>query len=94
LLSKGSESVSITPNGDSVFLPQQDQISPVNVMTSINCENVDKSLNCKVGVDQPCMASTDKVSTVVDGTLPTTSAFSQPLVFSDVQIQTNSKFLF
>jgi hypothetical protein len=61
LLSSCSESVMITPDGDSDSLPQQDQISAVNVLTSINCENVDKSLSCKVGVDQPCMASTDKV---------------------------------
>jgi hypothetical protein len=76
-----SESVKITPDGDSVFLPHQNQVSAVNVMTSINCGNVDKSLNCEVGVDQPCMASTDKVSLAVDGTLATTSAFSQLLFF-------------
>jgi hypothetical protein len=64
LLSSCSESVTITPDGDSDSLPQQDQISVVNVLTSINCENVDKSLNCEVGVDQPCMAATDKVPIV------------------------------
>jgi hypothetical protein len=89
-----SESVTITPDGDSASLPHQDQLSPVNVKTSIECENVDKSLNCEVGVDQPVMASTDKVPVVVDGTLATTSAFSQPLVCPIVQIQSNSKFIF
>jgi hypothetical protein len=89
-----SESVTIPPDGDSVSLLQQDQLSSVNVKTSIDCENVHKSLNCEVGVDQPVMASTDKVPVVVDGTLATTSAFSQPLVSPVVQIQTNSKFLF
>jgi hypothetical protein len=94
LLSTCSESVTITPDGDYASLPQQDQIPSVNVNTSINCENVDKSLNCEVGVDQPGMASADKVPVVVDGTLATTSAFSQPLVCPVVQIQSNSKFLF
>jgi hypothetical protein len=89
-----SESVTITPGGDSASLPQQDQLSSVNVKTSIDCENVDKSINCEVGVDQPAMASTNKVHVVVDGTLATTSALSQPLVCPVVQIQSNSKFLF
>jgi hypothetical protein len=40
-------------------------------MTTINCENIDKSLNCKVGVGQPDMDSIEEVSAVVDGTLPT-----------------------
>jgi hypothetical protein len=53
-------------------------------MTTINYENVDKCLNCKVGVGQPDMASTDKASAVVDGTLPTTSALPRPMVVSDI----------
>jgi hypothetical protein len=89
-----SESVTITPDGDSASLAQQDQLSSVNVNTSLECENVDKSLNCVVGLDQPVMASSDKVPVVVDGTLATTSAFSQPLVCPVVQIQSNSKFIF
>jgi hypothetical protein len=84
----------ITPDGDSTSLAQQDQLSSVNVNTSLECENVDKSLNCVVGLDQPVMASSDKVPVVVDGTLATTSAFSQPLVCLVVQIQSNSKFIF
>jgi hypothetical protein len=94
LLSKGFESVLFRHDEDSVFMPHQDQISPDNVMTTINCENVDKSLNCEVGVGQPDMASTEKVFAVVDGTLPTNSALPQPLVVCDIQTQSHSKFLF
>jgi hypothetical protein len=77
-----SESVTIPLDGDSVSLLQQDHLSSVNVKTSIDCENVDKSLNCEVGVDQPVMACTDKVPLVVDGTLATTSAFFSASCFS------------
>jgi hypothetical protein len=63
-------------------------------MTTINCENVDKSLNCKVGVGQPDMAYIEEVSAVVDGTLPTNSALLQPLVVCDIETQNHSKFLF